>query len=86
VIQDLRAFRVPIDSSVKGYYTGTRLSMVDDLLRRNDFHGWRITEVEQFLGKPIESWSFQSNNQFAYDLRDRLNVLIFEIDDQQRVK
>jgi hypothetical protein len=34
-----------------------RSFMVDDLLRRYDFHGWSREQVIDLLGPPTESWS-----------------------------
>jgi hypothetical protein len=68
-----------------GVFAGTRLKMVDDLLKRYDFHGWSTIEVQQLLGKPIGRRPEEQKNLVMYDLRDGLNLLIFEVDSQQRV-
>ncbi len=69
-----------------GTFTGTRLKMVDDLLNRYDFHGWSIIQVEQLLGKPVDRrQSWEQANVVKFDLRDGLNLLIFEVDSESRV-
>jgi hypothetical protein len=69
----------------EGFFTGTRLKMVDNLLKRYDFHGWSRQEVQSLLGKP-EYEELEGQKYFIkYDLRDNLNMLIFEVDNQHKV-
>ncbi len=68
-------------SDSRGYFTGTRLKMVDDLLSRYDFHGWDVEEIQDFLGEPDDS----QENIIRYDLRDGLNWLIFEFNDDFQI-
>ena len=68
-----------------GIFTGIRLKMVDDLLSRYDFHGWSRQEVEALLGEPIYE-SVEGGKYFIkYDLREGLNLLIFELDSQEHI-
>ncbi len=69
----------------KGFFTGTRLKMVDDLLRRYDFHGWREREIQDLLGKPEHEKIEGQKYLIEYNLRDGLNWLIFELDNQHKV-
>jgi hypothetical protein len=66
-------------------FTGTRLKMVDDLLRRYDFHGWTEQEVKDLLGEPERPWDDRRGHALRYNLREGLNLLIFQLDDQNRV-
>ena len=66
-------------------FTGTRLKMVDDLLKRYDFHGWSVAEVKQLLGKSDWDEIDQGQHLVEYDLRDGLNLLIFHVDDREHV-
>lgn len=69
----------------EGYFTGTRLEMVDDLLNRYDFHGWNVQDVQELLGKPDSKQIKEQGYIIEYDLREGLNLLIFEIDNQHKV-
>jgi hypothetical protein len=68
-----------------GTFSGTRLEMVEDLLNRYDFHHWTLSQVEQLLGKPVERQTVAEPGLVQYDLRDGLNLLIFEVDSQKKV-
>ncbi len=68
-----------------GTFTRTRLKMIDDLLKLYDFHGWSMTHVEQLLGKPLDRLDGQPADLVKYDLGDGLNLLIFQVDNQQYV-
>lgn len=65
-----------------GVFTGTRLKMVNDLLKRYDFHGRYIDDVRQLLGTPFLEKTEGEKHLTEYDLRDGLNLLIFEVDRQ----
>ena len=69
----------------EGHFTGTRLRMVDDLLKRYDFHGWSMEDLEALLGDAWLERTVEGKRLLKFDLRDGLNLLIFEIDDQHRV-
>ena len=81
---DTAGWNAPMTDS-RGYFTGTRLKMVDDLLGRYDFHGWRVQNVQGLLGEPDYERVEGQRHFLEYDLRDGLNLLIFEIDNQHRV-
>jgi len=93
-IYDLKA-RPAMQFSVEGWngpmtdtdsiFTGTRLKMVQDLLDTHDFHGWSVTEVETLLGIPKFQEDTESGLTLSYDLRDGLNLLVFELNDQNIV-
>jgi len=63
-------------------FTGTRLKMIDSLLDRYDFDGWREREVEGLLGEPDYDQIEQGTRVIKYDLRDGLKFLVFELSDQ----
>jgi hypothetical protein len=69
----------------KGFFTGTRLKMVDDLLKQYDFHGWSEQDVQSLLGEPKYEKIEGQKYLIEYDLRDGLNWLIFELDNQHKV-
>jgi len=71
------------DSS--GIFTGTRLKMVDDLLKRYDFHGRSMNEIQKLLGKPNRDEMEGQKHLKMYDLRDDLNFLIFQVNDEEKV-
>ena len=72
-------------TSKDGTFAGTRLRMVDDLVSQYDFQDWSVQELEKLLGRPLYEDKDNGKLLWKYDLRDGLNLLIFEIDDQQRV-
>ena len=66
-------------------FTGTRLKMVDDLLARYDFHDWSRQDLQDLLGDPYLERIEEQKHILKYDLRDGLNLLIFEIDSRHKV-
>jgi hypothetical protein len=77
-------WNAPLSDS-RGLFTGTRLKMVDDLLRSYDFHGWSAKDVQKLLGEPFIE-RYEGEKQFLeYDLRDGLNLLVLELDGQDKV-
>jgi hypothetical protein len=74
---------VDIDADV--YFTGTRLKMVDDLLKRYDFHGWHLQDVKDLLGEPCNDYYEEQKHIVEYDLRDGLKLLVFEVDERLNV-
>ena len=81
---DVAAWNAPM-TDPDGLFTGTRLKMVDDLLQRYDFHDLTIGGVKDLLGEPWIDEAEEQGRVVKYDLRDGLKLLIFEIDDQDRV-
>jgi len=61
-----RSERIPFDVAGwnapqiddRGYSTGTRLRMIDDLLKRYDFHDWSVQDVQELLGEPDLKYEF----------------------------
>jgi hypothetical protein len=68
-----------------GNFSYTRYRMVDDLLRRYDFHGWSMAEVEKLLNVPDKEEGKESRHLMYYDLGNGLDYLIVEIDAERRV-
>ena len=81
---DVVGWNAPMTDSA-GYFTGTRLKMVDDLLKRYDFHDWSNQDVQELLGEPFRQRVEEQWHIDEYDLRKGLNLLIFEFDDQDKV-
>jgi hypothetical protein len=59
-----------------GHFTGTRLKMVDDLLRCYDFRGWSARNVQGLLGEPDYERVEEQRHLLEYDLRDGLNLCV----------
>jgi hypothetical protein len=68
-----------------GNFSYTRYRMVDDLLKRYDFHGWSMTEIEKLLSKPDKVEDKDSKPLVYYDLGNGLDFLILELDTERRV-
>ncbi len=83
---DVDGWNGPMIDASTGVFTGTRLKMVDDLLKRYDFHGWHIQDVKALLGEPSYDDNYKGKRLLVeYDLRDGLKLLIFEVDEQMTV-
>lgn len=81
---DVEGWHAPMTDS-EGHFTGTRLRMVDDLLKRYDFHGWSKEDLVALLGDAWLERTVEGKSLLKFDLRDGLNLLIFELNDQHRV-
>ncbi len=79
---DVEGWNGPMSDPESGYFTGTRLKMVDDLLKQYDFYGWHLQEVKDLLGEPDHDHYKETRHVVEYDLRDGLKLLIFEVDEQ----
>jgi hypothetical protein len=78
---DVAGWNAPMTGGPDSTFTGTRLRMVDDLLKRYDFHGWTVQQLKDLLGEPW-AWPDDPRPFIRYDLRDGLNLLIFEMDEK----
>ena len=81
---DLAGWNAPLSDS-RGFFTGTRLKMVDDLFRSYDFHEWSAKGVQKLLGAPFVERYEGEKHFLEYGLRDGLNLLVFELDSQDKV-
>ena len=80
---DINGWNAPM--SDQNGFTGVRFSMVDDLLKQYDFHGWSATQVQVLLGRATYDVKEENVRRLKYDLRDGLKYLIFELNDQGKV-
>ena len=69
----------------KGYFTYTRYKMVQDLLKRYDFHGWSMADVERLLNKPDDEKDVNQKHLVYYDLGNGIEFLILQVDAERRV-
>lgn len=68
-----------------GSFSYVRYKMVRDLLKRYDFHGWSITEVEKLLNMPDDEKDENQKHLIYYDLGSGIDFLILQVDTNRQV-